>query len=136
MKFQGLSLYFVTLAHRNKYQFYDANTSLPEIFQYKREEKEWQPRPNQKEAIENFKNARKNGRKNLLMYAVMRFGKSFTSMMCAKEMNADLVDSILKGTPDDNRYEYWIFRDVFNVYCAPRDGKDKDMLLINDFLFR
>lgn len=75
----------------NKYQFYDANTSLPEIFQYKREEKEWQPRPNQKEAIENFKNARKNGRKNLLMYAVMRFGKSFTSMMCAKEMNADLV---------------------------------------------
>lgn len=75
----------------NKYQFYDANTSLPEIFQYKREEKEWKPRPNQKEAIENFKNARKNGRKNLLMYAVMRFGKSFTSMMCAKEMNADLV---------------------------------------------
>lgn len=75
----------------DKYQFYDANTSLPEIFQYKREEKEWQPRPNQKEAIENFKNARKNGRKNLLMYAVMRFGKSFTSMMCAKEMNADLV---------------------------------------------
>ena len=75
----------------NKYQFYDANNSLPEIFQYKREEKEWQPRPNQKEAIENFKNARKNGRKNLLMYAVMRFGKSFTSMMCAKEMNADLV---------------------------------------------
>lgn len=75
----------------NKYQYYDANTSLPEIFQYKREEKEWQPRPNQKEAIENFKKARKNGRKNLLMYAVMRFGKSFTSMMCAKEMNADLV---------------------------------------------
>jgi len=29
--------------------------------------------------------------KILLMYAVMRFGKSFTSMMCAKEMNADLV---------------------------------------------
>ena len=75
----------------NKYQYYDANTSLPEIFQYKREEKEWQPRPNQKEVIENFKKARKNGRKNLLMYAVMRFGKSFTSMMCAKEMNADLV---------------------------------------------
>ena len=75
----------------NKYQYYDANTSLTEIFHYKREEKEWQPRPNQKEAIENFKKARKNGRKNLLMYAVMRFGKSFTSMMCAKEMNADLV---------------------------------------------
>ena len=75
----------------NKYQYYDAKTSLPEIFQYKREEKEWKPRPNQKEAIDNFKKAKKNGRKNLLMYAVMRFGKSFTSMMCAKEMNANLV---------------------------------------------
>lgn len=75
----------------NKYQFYDANTNLPEIFQFKREDKEWNPRPNQQEAIDNFINARNSGRKNLLMYAVMRFGKSFTSMMCAKEMKAKLV---------------------------------------------
>ena len=75
----------------NKYQFYDAKTSLPEIYQFKREYKQWDPRPNQKEAIDNFINARQKGRKNLLMYAVMRFGKSFTSMMCAKEMNAKLV---------------------------------------------
>ena len=75
----------------NKYQFYDANTNLPEIFQFKREDKEWNPRPNQQEAIDNFMKAKENGRKNLLMYAVMRFGKSFTSMMCAKEMNAKLV---------------------------------------------
>ena len=75
----------------NKYQFYDANTNLPEIFQFKREDKEWNPRPNQQEAIDNFINARNSGRKNLLMYAVMRFGKSFTSMMCAKEMEAKLV---------------------------------------------
>ena len=75
----------------NKYQFYDANTNLPEVFQFKREDKEWKPRPNQQEAINNFMNARKNRRKNLLMYAVMRFGKSFTSMMCAKEMKAKLV---------------------------------------------
>lgn len=75
----------------NKYQFYDAKTSLPEISQFKREDKEWESRPNQKEAIDNFINAREKGRKNLLMYAVMRFGKSFTSMMCAKEMEAKLV---------------------------------------------
>lgn len=77
--------------NREKYQYYNANTVLPEIFTYKREDTEWEPRPNQKEAINNFINARKKGRKNLLMYAVMRFGKSFTSMMCAKEMNASLV---------------------------------------------
>lgn len=75
----------------NKYQFYDARTSLPEVFQFKREDVEWEPRPNQQEAIDNFIKARANNRKNLLMYAVMRFGKSFTAMMCAKEMKAKLV---------------------------------------------
>lgn len=75
----------------NKYQFYDARTSLPEVFQFKREDVEWEPRPNQQEAIDNFIKARENNRKNLLMYAVMRFGKSFTAMMCAKEMKAKLV---------------------------------------------
>lgn len=75
----------------NKYQFYDALTSLPEVFQFKREDVEWEPRPNQREAIDNFIKARANNRKNLLMYAVMRFGKSFTAMMCAKEMKAKLV---------------------------------------------
>lgn len=75
----------------NKYQFYDSRTSLPEVFQFKREDVEWEPRPNQQEAIDNFIRARANNRKNLLMYAVMRFGKSFTAMMCAKEMKAKLV---------------------------------------------
>lgn len=75
----------------NKYQFYDVRTSLPEVFQFKREDVEWEPRPNQQKAINNFIKARLNNRKNLLMYAVMRFGKSFTAMMCAKEMKAKLV---------------------------------------------
>lgn len=51
----------------------------------------YQPRPNQQTAIDNFNTARKKGRTNLLMYAVMRFGKSFTSMCCATEMNAKFV---------------------------------------------
>ena len=75
----------------NKYQLYDASTSLPKVFHYQRKEKEWDLRPNQKKTVENFIKAREQGRKKLLMYAVMRFGKSFTSMMCAKKMGAKLV---------------------------------------------
>lgn len=52
--------------------------------------KNYQPRDNQKEVINRFKSVYKT-RKNLLMYAVMRFGKSFTAMCCAKEMNAKIV---------------------------------------------
>jgi len=48
-------------------------------------------RPNQEDAIKRFKEAIKKGRKNLLMYAVMRFGKTFTSLCCAKEMEAKFV---------------------------------------------
>ena len=47
----------------NKYQFYDANKNLPEIFEFKREEKEWKIRPNQKKAINNFIKAKEKGRK-------------------------------------------------------------------------
>lgn len=75
----------------NKYQFYSFENSLiPEKYEYKRIE-DYKARPNQQETINNFKKAVKKGRKNLLMYAVMRFGKSFTSMCCAVEMNAKLV---------------------------------------------
>ena len=73
-----------------KYKFYNANTSHKIIEEYE-STGYWNPRPNQKEVIENFKEALKKGRNNLLMYAVMRFGKSFTSMCCAVEMNAKIV---------------------------------------------
>lgn len=73
-----------------KYQFYSAETGLPETYTYERTET-YPPRPNQDKTIRQFKAAIANGRTNLLMYAVMRFGKSFTSMCCATEMNADIV---------------------------------------------
>lgn len=41
-------------------------------------------RPNQEKTVANFIKAVEDGRNNLLMYAVMRFGKSFTAMQCAK----------------------------------------------------
>lgn len=73
-----------------KYKYYDANSQLPETFTYV-STGEWSIRPNQKDTIDRFVKAYKAGRKNLLMYAVMRFGKSFTSLCCAKEMEAKLV---------------------------------------------
>jgi len=74
-----------------KYQYYRFEESHIRIkHEYKRTDI-YTPRPNQQETIDNFKKALKKGRKNLLMYAVMRFGKSFTSMCCAVEMGAKLV---------------------------------------------
>ncbi len=63
---------------------------LPQTYTYARTES-FTPRENQQQAIDNFKAAVKSGRKNLLLYAVMRFGKSFTSMCCAKEINSRFV---------------------------------------------
>ena len=74
----------------NKYQFYNASNRLTETFMFDRTET-YEPRPNQKKTIDAFKTAINNGRTNLLMYAVMRFGKTFTSMCCAVEMKADFV---------------------------------------------
>ena len=73
-----------------KYNYYDATTQLPTAEKYTSSGM-WFPRPNQQATIDAFKRAVSNGRTHLLMYAVMRFGKSFTSMCCAKEMGANLV---------------------------------------------
>jgi len=86
--------------NENLYHFYNFNTD-------KRIQKEesWPRtenntlRNNQKEAIKRFNQAVENGRKNLLMYAVMRFGKTFTSLCCANEMNAKLV-VVVSGKAD------------------------------------
>lgn len=72
-----------------KYQFYSPDR-LPQTFTYKRTDS-YPPRANQQQVIENFRNAIAAGRTNLLLYAVMRFGKSFTAMCCAKEMDAKIV---------------------------------------------
>jgi len=75
----------------SKYQYYKFdNSHIPIIHTYNRTES-YNPRPNQKETIDRFNEALKKGRSNLLMYAVMRFGKSFTSMCCAVEMDAKIV---------------------------------------------
>ena len=56
-------------------------------------------RPNQADAVERFKAAVGAGRTNLLMYAVMRFGKTVTSLQCARELNARFV-VVVSGKAD------------------------------------
>lgn len=77
-------------AKTQKYLFYNAETLKPEDIVFQRTEN-YLPRPNQEDTVEAFKTAIATGHHNLLMYAVMRFGKSFTSMCCAVKMNANLV---------------------------------------------
>jgi hypothetical protein len=77
--------------NKSKYQYYRFDEShIPITHTYTRIE-EYPLRPNQQKTVDNFREALNKGRTNLLMYAVMRFGKSFTSMCCAVEMNAKLV---------------------------------------------
>ena len=75
----------------NSYSFYNIEDHLPVSEQEYVRNASWEPRENQKEVIKNFIEARFRGRNNLLMYAVMRFGKTFTALCCAKEMKAKLV---------------------------------------------
>ncbi len=73
------------------YQLYKfADSPIPLTHTYERN-CNYDPRPNQDATIRKFRQAYKSGRTNLLMYAVMRFGKSFTSLCCAVEMEAKLV---------------------------------------------
>ncbi|MCC7331920.1 MAG: Eco57I restriction-modification methylase domain-containing protein [Flavobacteriales bacterium] len=77
--------------NESKYQYYRFDEShIPITHTYTRIE-EYPLRPNQQKTVDNFRKALNKGRTNLLMYAVMRFGKSFTSMSCAVEMGANLV---------------------------------------------
>ena len=72
-----------------KYRFYSPDR-LPQTLIYDRTAS-YSPRDNQQQVIDSFKAAVAAGRTNLLLYAVMRFGKSFTAMCCAKEMDAKVV---------------------------------------------
>lgn len=72
-----------------KYPLYSMDRQ-PKTYTYARTQ-EFEPRENQQQAIDNFKAAVAAGRDKLLLYAVMRFGKSFTSMCCATEMGARFV---------------------------------------------
>ena len=120
-----------------RYHYYDAKTQLPTTEKYA-STGTWFPRPNQQATIDAFKRAVDNGRTHLLMYAVMRFGKSFTSMCCAKEMGAKLVVVVsAKADVRDewrktvesaenfrNDYEFLSSADLENNYSIVTDTLD------------
>ena len=108
----------------NKYQYYSIDR-VPETFTYQRESV-WDLRDNQKQAVENFvKAVNEKHRTNLLMYAVMRFGKSFTSLCCAKEIGAKLVlivsakadvkDEWKKNVEQPSNFDNFVFLDEHNL---------------------
>ena len=105
------------------YQFY-SEERLPEEIHYARTDT-YEPRPNQAETIENFIKAREAGRRHLLMYAVMRFGKSFTSMCCAKKMEAKIV--LVVSAKADVRNE-WKKTVESHVYFENYDFLDSVLL--------
>lgn len=74
-----------------RYALYDASSTLPQLHTFTRSDTEWTLRPNQQQAVDNFQGAVERGRTNLLMYAVMRFGKSFTSLSCAQAIKAKSI---------------------------------------------
>ena len=84
---------------RHNYTFYNVEDHLPLTDGVYERNAPWKPRDNQKEVIKKFLKAKEEGRKNLLMYAVMRFGKSFTALCCAKAMEAHLV-VVVSGKAD------------------------------------
>ncbi len=75
-----------------RYKLYSMEDGrVPVNFHYERGKEVLPLRPNQKKVVRSFMYAIKHGRTHLLMFAVMRFGKSFTAMSCAKKMDAWLV---------------------------------------------
>lgn len=76
--------------HNGKYDYYTTD-HLPQEDIPERDEECLTLRKNQADAVKRFKKALKLGRDKLLMYAVMRFGKTFTSLCCAKAMSAKKV---------------------------------------------
>ena len=81
-----------------KYQLYSPDR-LPETYTYERNQ-DYPLRPNQEQTVANFQNAINNGRTNLLMYAVMRFGKSFTAMCCSQVMPECKITLIVSAKAD------------------------------------
>lgn len=110
-----------------RYVFFDAAARLPVTYQYVRGP-EWQLRPNQEAAVDRFVEAVQAGRSNLLMYAVMRFGKTFTSLMCAKRIQAETV--LVVSAKADVKEEWKRTVESAGNFAAYR-FLDADLLLAN-----
>lgn len=84
--------------HSRKYRFYGLEEKHSQEYHYTRNAT-YSMRPNQETTVNNFIAAKGKGITKMLMFAVMRFGKSFTSMQCALAMQAKFV-LIVSGKAD------------------------------------
>ena len=128
-----------------KYEYYNSKNRLPERHYYERGAN-WDLRPNQADAVKAFVNAVYNGRKNLLMYAVMRFGKSFTSLCCALEISANIVlvvsakadvkDEWKKTVEGAGNFSEYVFLEAYdlasgeNAIKTNREGNKKVVIFL------
>ena len=96
-------------------------------------DKEWKLRPNQEEVVNNFLS--KKSEKELLMYAVMRFGKSFTAMQCALRDNRDKVIIVCAKRDVQNEWKQTIEKPkCFADYAFICDDDLKTGKTINQIL--
>lgn len=83
-----------------RYNYYQVGEENSSIEQHWSRNADYSPRPNQKQVIENIvKAVQEKNRKNLLLYAVMRFGKSNVAIWSAKRLNSKIT-VIVTGKAD------------------------------------
>lgn len=125
-----------------RYTFYEAKGNKAD-YHYERTES-YEPRQNQRKAIGRFMKAYGEGRHNLLMYAVMRFGKSFTAMCCALAMEArrvvivsakaDVREEWKRTVESHKKFDGYVFLDSGQLRNADRgiynDGEKKKVVFL------
>lgn len=111
------------IENKGKYQFYTFDERpTAQTFTYKRGDTLFKLRENQEKTVKRFTEAVKKGRTNLLMYAVMRFGKTFTALSCALSNikyktilvvsgKADVKDEWKKTVESIKNFEDFVFID-------------------------
>lgn len=108
-----------------KYTFYKVDEYNSRYEQRYSRNQNYLPRPNQQEVLNNIQKAIEKGRRNLLLYAVMRFGKSNVAMWAAKNLESQLT-VIVTGKADVS--EEWK-----KTVESHEDFKDFKFLKISEF---
>jgi hypothetical protein len=118
------------------YEYYRLSTRGHERVSLGNNAEQWKIRDNQQQVINNFIKAIKEGRTNLLMYAVMRFGKSFTALCCAKEMKARFVVVVTGKAEVETEWQANVQKpDIFkNFIFKTNHDLIENPRLINDFI--
>ena len=111
------------------YTYYKLAEKKPSNFHWNHDQP-WKLRPNQEAVVSNFLS--KQDKKELLMYAVMRFGKSFTAMYCALKSHAKKVLIVSAKADVASEWKATVEKpECFKDYCFLVDTdfvNDKDAI--------